>query len=164
MTPTPAIKIRPAVEADEHAILTYLAQAFAPYRKYYSVEAFLDTTLCAETLKHRMKKMVVLVAVNQSNGIIVGTVACNVASPEEGHLRGMAVLAAWQGAGVARKLLQHAEAELRHWKCSRVTLDTTEPLQRAIQFYMRNGYRPSGKIGDFYGMPLFEYEKKLRHP
>jgi ribosomal protein S18 acetylase RimI-like enzyme len=161
MDPTPAIKIRPAVEADERAILACLAQAFAPYRKYYSAEAFLDTTLCPETLKYRMKNMLVLVAVNQNDGAIVGTVACNVVNPEEGHLRGMAVLADWQGAGIARQLLQHAEAELRLRKCSRVTLDTTEPLKRAIQFYERNGYRPSGKITDFYGMPLFEYEKNL---
>jgi GNAT superfamily N-acetyltransferase len=82
-----------------------------------------------------------------------------VVNPEEGHLRGMAVLADWQGAGIAWQLLQHAEAELRLQQCSRVTLDTTAPLKRAIQFYERNGYRPSGKITDFYGMPLFEYEK-----
>jgi ribosomal protein S18 acetylase RimI-like enzyme len=106
-----------------------------------------------------MKNM--LVFVNQSEGLIVGTVACNVVNPAEGHLRGMAVLANWQGAGIARQLLRHAEAELRLRKCSRVTLDTTEPLKRAIQFYKRHGYRPSGKIGDFYGMPLFEYEKRL---
>jgi len=161
MTPTPAIKIRPAVEADGLAILACLTQAFAPYRNYYSAEAFLDTTLCPETLKYRMKNMLVLVAVNQSDGLVVGTVACNVVNPSEGHLRGMAVLANWQGAGIARQLLRHAEAELRLRKCSRVTLDTTEPLKRAIQFYERHGYRPSGKIGDFYGMPLFEYEKEL---
>jgi GNAT superfamily N-acetyltransferase len=72
----------------------------------------------------------------------------------------MAVLADWQGAGIAWQLLQHAEAELRLRQCSRVTLDTTAPLKRAIQFYERNGYRPSGKITDFYEMPLFEYTKE----
>jgi len=159
MAPTPASKIQPAVEADGHAVLACLAQAFAPYRQCYSAEAFLNTTLCLETLKYRMKNMLVLVAVNQSDGLIVGTVAYNVVNPEEGHLRGMAVLSDWQGAGIAWQLLQHAEAELRLRQCSRVTLDTTAPLKRAIQFYERNGYRLSGKITDFYGMPLFEYEK-----
>ena len=95
MAPTPASKIQPAVEADGHAVLACLAQAFAPYRQYYSAEAFLNTTLCLETLKYRMKNMLVLVAVNQSDGLIVGTVAYNVVNPEEGHLRGMAVLADW---------------------------------------------------------------------
>jgi hypothetical protein len=101
MAPTPAIKIQPAVEADGHAVLACLAQAFAPYRQCYSAEAFLNTTLCLETLKYRMKNMLVLVAVNQSDGLIVGTVAYNVVNPEEGHLRGMAVLADCQGAGIA---------------------------------------------------------------
>ena len=35
------------------------------------------------------------------------------------------------------------------------------PLQRAIRFYERNGYRPSGRVADFFGMPLFEYVKPL---
>lgn len=103
----------------------------------------------------------VFVAVNQSDVSVIGTVACNVNHPHEGHLRGMAILAAWQGTGIAQQLLQHAEDELRLLKCSRVTLDTTEPLKRAIQFYKRNGYQPSGRVTDFYGMPLFEYEKNL---
>ncbi len=33
--------------------------------------------------------------------------------------------------------------------------------KRAIRFYERNGFRPSGKIKDFFAMPLFEYVKIL---
>lgn len=43
----------------------------------------------------------------------------------------------------------------------RLTLDTTRPLERAIAFYERRGYRPTGIVGDFYGMELIEYEKML---
>ncbi len=153
--------IRPAVEAEVASILVCLAEAFAPYSHYYSSEAFLDTVLSSETLKHRMKLMKVLVAVGRNNGDIIGTVACNVVSPQEGHLRGMAVLEAWQGAGVAQQLLEHAETELRLQGCTRVTLDTTEPLKRAICFYERNGFRLSGRVTDFFGMPLYEYVKSL---
>jgi DNA-binding transcriptional MerR regulator len=42
-----------------------------------------------------------------------------------------------------------------------VTLDTTEPLTRAIRFYERQGYSPSGRVTDFYGMKLYEYRKAL---
>ena len=45
--------------------------------------------------------------------------------------------------------------------CKRISLDTTQPLKRAIQFYLQNGYLPSGKVTDFFGMPLFEYVKIL---
>ena len=79
----------------------------------------------------------------------------------EGHLRGMAVLPEWQGRGVAEKLLQTAEQELASRQCARITLDTTEPLQRAMRFYQKHGYRPTGRITDFFGMPLHEYVKQL---
>jgi ribosomal protein S18 acetylase RimI-like enzyme len=42
-----------------------------------------------------------------------------------------------------------------------VTLDTTRPLQRAIRFYERHGYRQTGRVSDFYGMELIEYAKEL---
>jgi ribosomal protein S18 acetylase RimI-like enzyme len=73
----------------------------------------------------------------------------------------MAVLPAFQGRGVAEGLLGAAEAELREHDCSRVTLDTTRPLERAIHFYTRRGYAHNGIVTDFFGMPLYEYEKQL---
>jgi ribosomal protein S18 acetylase RimI-like enzyme len=104
--------------------------------------------------------MVVLVAVNDA-GKIVGTIGCNLVSPEEGHIRGMAVLPEWHGSGVAEQLLMAAETELSARKCRRVTLDTTEPLKRAVRFYEKHGFRATGKVTDFFGMPLFEYAKVL---
>jgi N-acetylglutamate synthase-like GNAT family acetyltransferase len=85
--------------------------------------------------------MCVFVAVSERN--VVGTVAC-AACGEEGHLRGMAVLPDLQGSGVASALLQAAEAKIRNQDCKRVTLDTTEPLARALRFYARHGFTRSG--------------------
>jgi GNAT superfamily N-acetyltransferase len=73
----------------------------------------------------------------------------------------MEVRPEWQGSGVAQQLLASAEAELRSAGCKVITLDTTEPLQRATRFYQRNGFRPSGKVSSFFGMPLIEYMKSL---
>ena len=42
-----------------------------------------------------------------------------------------------------------------------MTLDTTRPLECAIRFYERCGYRATGVVRDFFGMPLFEYAKDL---
>ena len=64
----------------------------------------------------------------------------------EGHLRGMAVLPAWRGAGVAAALLAAAEEWLRSTGCKRVTLDTTLPLRATMKFYEKNGYRRSGTV------------------
>jgi ribosomal protein S18 acetylase RimI-like enzyme len=155
------ISIRKATLSDAEAILACLREAFEPYRERYTREGFLDTVLTAETIRRRMSVMTIFVAVNVDSEI-VGTVACGVVTPEEGHLRGMAVRPAWHGQGIAQQLLDVAEAELRRCNCRRVTLDTTEPLKRAIWFYEKNGFRSTGKIADFFGMPLFEYEKSLQ--
>jgi GNAT superfamily N-acetyltransferase len=153
--------IRRAAPADADAILNCLSSAFASYRDRYTAAAYADTVLSSETIRERMASMVLFVAVTES-GEIVGTIGCQAVTPSEGHLRGMAVLPPWQSHGVAADLLNAAEAELRNRQCERITLDTTEPLERAMRFYERNGYRRSGKVTDFFGMPLFEYVKTIK--
>jgi len=152
--------IRRATLDDAAAILTCLRVAFEPYRQHYSPEAFADTTLTPQTLPARMEEMTILVAASPW-GEIAGTIALAVADAHEGHLRGMAVRPEWQGRGIAEAILSAAEAALRSLDCRRITLDTTAPLQRAMRFYERRGYRRSGRVMDFFGMPLFEYEKLL---
>ena len=150
--------IRRADSNDGEAIVACLAAAFAPYHNSYTAAGLADTVLDSESVQRRLREMYVFVAVSQGN--VVGTVAC-AASGEEGHLRGMAVLPDWQGSGVASALLQAAEAEIRNQRCKRITLDTTKPLARAIRFYARHGFTRSGRVSDFFGMPLHEWVKFL---
>ena len=150
--------IRPAQPGDEDGVLHCLAAAFEPYRKAYTPEAITDTTLTSASLALRLREMHVLVAIAQ--GEIVGTIAGSVHAGE-GHLRGMAVLPAWRGSGLAARLLDAIEAWLKTNGCGRVTLDTTLPLTAAMKFYEKNGYRRSGRVTDFFGMPLVEYVKEL---
>ena len=133
--------------------------AFEPYRNAYSPGAWLDTVLTPETILERLASMQVFVAVSQDG--IVGTIACGSVDANEGHLRGMAVLPNWQSCGLAHSLLQAAETELITRGCKRITLDTTEPLERAMRFYEKHGYRKSGTVIDFFGMWLHEYVKEL---
>ncbi len=77
-------------------------------------------------------------------------------------IRGMAVRPNWQGAGVAAELLRRVESELCDRKCARISLDTTEPLERAMRFYEKNGFHRTGRVADFFGMLLFEYAKTLQ--
>ncbi len=154
----PLIQIRKAMRADTAAVLAVLRAAFAPYESDYTPEGYEDTVLTPQTFIERFKTMSILVAVEGNE--IIGTIAC-AANGEEGHLRGMAVVAEHLGKGIAADLLQAAEWELRAKHCKRVTLDTTEPLQRAMRFYEKHGYRRSGRVTDFFGMPLYEYVKAL---
>lgn len=152
--------IRKAEPSDSAGLLKCLREAFEVYRSNYTTAAFVDTVLTHETLQQRLRTMRLLAAVSDSREII-GTIGCCVVDASEGHIRGMAVLPSWQGSGVAAELLRSVESELRDQGCSYITLETTEPLQSAMRFYEKNGFRRSGKITDFYGMPLFEYVKTL---
>jgi GNAT superfamily N-acetyltransferase len=153
-----SFQIRKANPEDGEGVLTCLAEAFEKHRYQYSPEAFADTVLNPKAVQLRLRAMQVLVAV--SEGRIVATIGYTVHGTE-GHLRGMAVLPDWQGTGVASALLKTAEVELLRFECKYVTLDTTQPLTRAIRFYQRHGFSPSGRISDFFGMNLYEYVKPL---
>ena len=167
--------IRKATPSDSSGILECLRAAFEVYRSRYTPGAFVDTVLTADALQHRLATMCVLVAVSES-GEIVGTIGGHVVDAglsqkkvsrekvdqeKEGHIRGVAVLPAWQGSGVAAQLLKSIESELRNQGCSVISLDTTEPLLPAMRFYEKNGFRKSGKVTNFFDMPLFEYVKLL---
>jgi len=154
------VPIRKATSADSSGILACLSAAFEVYRDSYTPAAFADTTLTAETLRGRFQEMTIFVATEES-GEIVGTIACGLVRPEEGHIRGMAILPSAQGTGVAARLLTHAEAHFREHDCKRISLDTTTPLRRAIRFYERSGFSPSGKVQNFFGMLLYEYVKTV---
>ena len=156
-----SISIRKATPDDAPGILECLRLAFEPYRESYTPWAFEDTVMTPSTIRHRLTRMSVFVAVTEA-GQISGTIGCAAAPEGEGHIRGMAVHPACAGNGVARLLLEAVEAELGQRGCTRVTLDTTQPLERAIRFYVRNGFQSTGVVRDFFGMPLFEYAKDLR--
>ena len=160
MNPESKFVIRKAVEDDLPGILHCLRTAFEPYRTQYTPEAFQDTVLSVETLATRFRSMAIFVA-KQEDGQIAGTIGYRLVSPTHGHIRGMAVLPECRGIGVAQNLLDAVQDELRAQGGERVTLNTTKPLERAIAFYRKNGFQPTGATRDFFGMTLYEYEKRL---
>ena len=153
-----SFQVRRAEVTDAEAIAGCLGAAFARHRDEYTSEAYADTVLNSDGVVRRLHEMSLFVAV--SEGKIVGIIGC-VVNGAEGHLRDMAVWPDWQGRGVASVLLRTAEAELQRNGCCSVTLDTTAPLVRAVRFYSKNGYSASGRVADFFGMPLHEYHKLL---
>jgi GNAT superfamily N-acetyltransferase len=152
------VQIRRAHVTDADAIAGCLSAAFARHRDEYTAGAYADTVLSSDGVRRRLQEMCLFVAISDAE--IVGTIGCS-ANGSEGHLRGMAVLPDWQGTGVALALLQSAEAELKKNGCGYITLDTTAPLTAAVRFYAKNGYSASGRVTDFFGMPLYEYRKLL---
>jgi ribosomal protein S18 acetylase RimI-like enzyme len=153
--------IRPATAGEVDSILQCLRAAFERYYSQYTPQAYLDTVMTPDTLLQRLQSMIVLVAVD-SRGRVVGTIGGAAVSSIEGHLRGMAVLPQWQGRGIAQRLLDAIEKHLLAARCRHISLDTTEPLLRAMRFYEKNGFRRTGKVANFFGMPLIEYAKHFR--
>lgn len=153
-----SVEIREAREDDSDSVLGCLSAAFAPYREQYTPAAYADTVLDESSLRHRLRTMHVLVAV--ADGEVVGTVGAAI-HDDRGHLRGMAVLPGHRGAGIAAQLLSAIEEWLRMQGCTRVSLNTTRPLLAAMKFYEKHGYVRTGRISDFFGMDLIEYEKSL---
>ena len=59
--------------------------------------------------------------------------------------------------GVGTNLLRHLE----RMTTKPILIGTWADATWAIRFYEKNGYRLSGKVTDFFGMPLYEYVKPL---
>jgi ribosomal protein S18 acetylase RimI-like enzyme len=154
------IAIRRASANEVEAIRACLAEAFAAFRALYTLEAYQDTVPPPAGMRKRMSDMTVYIA-STAEGEIVGTISYGMDRAKTAHLRGMAVRPAWQGHGIAEQLLRTAENDLLAAGCVLVSLHTTAPLERAIRFYQKHGFVPSGKIEDFFGMPLYEYVKSL---
>jgi ribosomal protein S18 acetylase RimI-like enzyme len=154
---TASVEIRRARAEDAECIAMCLESAFGPSRSAYTPGAFRDTVPSAGAIRARMLDMTIYVAV-VPDGEIVGTVSLAL-DGNEGHLRGMAVRPAWQGHSTAAQLLGMVERDLMAAGCGRLTLDTTLPLERAIRFYERNGFTRTGKVSDYFGMPLYEFAK-----
>jgi len=155
----PAFIIRKASVDDAASIASCMRSAFEAYRESYTLDAFADTVLTPETVGERLEAMSIWVATTES-GEVVGTLAYRLVDAATGHLRGMAVRPEWHGKAVADALLSTIQAELHRQGCTRITLNTTPPLERATGFYRRHGFVRTGRTRDYFGMPLTEWAKE----
>ena len=153
--------VRKATHEDAKSIHRVLLAAFKEFHKYYSREGFNDTVLSEKAVLVRMNEMTIYVAVDDNNNII-GTNGWQKISNEEGHIRGMAVHPKWQGKNSpAATLLKAVENDAISNECIFLTLDTTEVLKRAGNFYKKHGFKFTGKTGDFFGSKIYQYIKYL---
>lgn len=158
------IMIREAEIADVDSICVLLADAFAPYRGYYSAEAY-DLTVCSRaTMMNRIldSEFDVIVALHDNR--VGGTATLNAAKPGIMYLRSMAVSRSMQGRGIGYALLQQCEDRARSRKCGIISLECFEPLKMAISLYRRMGYKRTGAARDYAGIEVFEMQKMIKMP
>ncbi|MHA2131633.1 MAG: GNAT family N-acetyltransferase [Promethearchaeota archaeon] len=153
--------LRKAQLNDARGIHEVLLAAFEEYKHFYSSEGFADTVMSEEVAFKRIKIMNLFVAVDHNNKII-GTIGWLKIGEYEGHVRGMAVHPNFQGKNSpASTLFKIVEEEALSQGCTFLTLDTTEILVRAQNFYRKMGFNETGKMGDFFGTKIFEFAKKI---
>jgi N-acetylglutamate synthase-like GNAT family acetyltransferase len=153
--------IRRAKIEDAKGIYGVLLAAFEDFRQFYTPEGFNDTVMSEKAVIERMKEMKLYVATDQKYKII-GTIGWQKVDRKEGHIRGMAVTPDYQGKNSpAAALLQIVENDARSEGCVALTLDTTAVLERAQNFYKKQGFKKTGKTGDFFGSTIYEFIKFL---
>jgi N-acetylglutamate synthase-like GNAT family acetyltransferase len=153
--------IRKAELKDAKGIHEVILAAFEEFRSFYTPEGFADTVMSEEIALNRIKEMNLYVAIDL-NGEIIGTIGWTKLSEKEGHIRGMAVHPKYQGKkSPAAALLQVVEDEARFQGCKFLSLDTTEILKRAQNFYRKSGFKETGKTGNFFGTTIYEFVKEI---
>jgi N-acetylglutamate synthase-like GNAT family acetyltransferase len=130
-TPT---TLRRATDADATAVQDLVAAAYGPY-----------TPLIGRTPLPMLTDYAVAVRqhdvwILEDDGSVVGVIELEA---RDGHLwvENVAILPAWQGNGLGRRLLGHAEDEARRLRLPEIRLLTNELYVANIAMYDRYGYR-----------------------
>jgi ribosomal protein S18 acetylase RimI-like enzyme len=158
---TGTMEIRDASPEDAAAIHEVLSQAFMPYKKYYTGEAYNITVCSLDEIRNRINSTAfdMLVAVAEER--IVGTAALLQKEPGILYLGSMAVTPDMQGRSIGYVLLEEVEHRAREKGCMTISLECYEPLKMAIGLYQRMGYTRTGRSRPYYGIEVFEMQKKL---
>jgi GNAT superfamily N-acetyltransferase len=140
------ITIRPFVEADAPSVrdlfISVNRQLAAPALRN-AFEVYIARSLAEEidriTAYYRERDGGFWVALQDDR--LVGMFGLERASPDAMELRRMYVSAAVRRIGIARQMLEYAEAECRRRSIFRLELSTSELQEAALAFYRNAGYR-----------------------
>jgi ribosomal protein S18 acetylase RimI-like enzyme len=147
---TGTMEIRDAFPEDAAAIHEVLSNAFLPYRKYYTDDAYNITVCSLDEIKRRVQDAAFDVLVAIAEDRIVGTAALSIKEPGVLYLGSMAVMPDVQGSGIGFVLLEEVEHRAREKGCTIISLECYEPLKTAIALYKRVGYTRTGRSRPHY--------------
>jgi N-acetylglutamate synthase-like GNAT family acetyltransferase len=155
------IIIRSAVTSDVNMIHEVLVDAFSPYKEHYTQQAY-DMTVCArDEVSRRIEDKTIDVLVAVREGQVVGTAALHYKEVGKLYLSSMVVNPVVQGKGIGYYLLKAVEERARDKGCSVISLECCEFLKMAIALYRRMGYERTGHKRPYYGVEVFEMQKRL---
>lgn len=149
--------VRRAESEDAAEIARVILAAFEEFRSLFTPAAFVATAIPADGVRERIRAGPVWVAVR--DGEIVGTLAA-VDEGESVYIRGMALVPAARGSGLAARLLAAAEEFAAECSATRTYLTTTAFMAAAIALYTSAGFRLADlPPEDLFGTELLFMEK-----
>jgi ribosomal-protein-alanine N-acetyltransferase len=154
------IIIERAKGKNAHQIHNILSNAFSPYIKYYTNEAYQSTVASPQVLKRRIRNRKTTVLVVIYNNKIIGTASFQKRS-EFIYLYSMAVDPAFQNNGVGKFLLEKIIKFTINKKFKKISIDSYYPLKNAIRFYESNGFKKTGETKNYHGIEVFEMIKEI---
>jgi ribosomal-protein-alanine N-acetyltransferase len=152
------IAIRPAEKADILAIVSLEQSVFPGDRlSRRSLTAFVTSRSAVFLVAEAMPE--------SRGGRIAGYVIPLFRKPSRiARLYSVAVSPDFQGQGVARRLIEAAEATAAKRAKTRMRLEVRADNRAAIALYLKLGYKPFGNISSYYddGADALRFEKTLK--
>jgi ribosomal protein S18 acetylase RimI-like enzyme len=145
---------------DARQVYRALAQAFEPFRQFYTKKAFDATILSPDLFEERIINSEADVLVALLDGSIAGTASVKLEDTNL-YLCSMGVKPEHQKKGIGFALLAEVEADAKRKQCRTISLETYPLLTKAIALYERFGFRRTGKTRDYYGVTIFEMKKEV---
>lgn len=157
----PDVRIRFAEPGDEETISSLIFEAFAPFREYYTKDAFDYTAASADRIRERFAEGPIWLAYIGDEP--VGTVS-GLPEDERFYIRSMAVSPAAQRGGIGQRLLDALEAFALEAGYTKLYLYTTHVLPGAKRLYAKNGFYVVRETAqeEWYGVGGLEMEKELK--
>lgn len=139
MTPGPPFTVRHVLPADVPAVVALVRDVLSEFGLRFGEGSKTDDEVGGLPASYESQGGAFWVAVD-GGGVLVGT--CGVALVEPGvfELRKMYLRPQARGAGAGQRLLDESLAWTRAHGGTRIVLDTTEAMTRAIRFYERNRF------------------------
>ena len=156
------LTIRPADISEIKNIHNLLLESFMPYKKYYTESAFNATVISTDEITKRIKNTEFCVLVALFKNKITGTASLHQRNKKSLHINTMAVDPRYQNKGIGLQLLQYISDVAKQKNLQQLSLETSKPLEKAIKFYKKFGFKKTGKIRDYFGIEIFEMIKPLK--
>jgi N-acetylglutamate synthase-like GNAT family acetyltransferase len=136
-----------------------LSKAFEPYRNHYTDEALNATILSPDIIKNRILNQKYEIFVVKIDKQIVGTVSLSMKDQYQLYIRSMAVHPEYQKRGIGLFILKNISKFAKRKNIKTISLETSKPLKRAINFYTNFGFKFTGNSKNFHGVEISEMKK-----